>query len=164
MVLDVKQIINTPGGRIPFDFTEDYSDVDFGGVCPASRPVLVVGQVRNIAGMLRLDMNLTATLSAVCDRCGTPFDKPFKTTCEYMLAETLEDEENDEILLLDHDTLDLSEIARETFILNMPTKTLCREDCKGLCFGCGVNLNFESCRCKKAVDPRLAALAKLLDQ
>ena len=47
MVLDVKRIINTPGGRIPFDFTEDFSDVDFGGVCPAVRPVSVVGQAEN---------------------------------------------------------------------------------------------------------------------
>ena len=50
MLLDVKRIVNTPGGRIPFEFSEDFSDVDFGGVCPAVRPVLVVGQVRNIAG------------------------------------------------------------------------------------------------------------------
>jgi uncharacterized protein len=55
-------------------------------------------------------------------------------------------------------------LARETFILNMPSKTLCREDCRGLCSGCGVNLNYEKCRCKKEVDPRLAALAKLLEQ
>lgn len=66
--------------------------------------------------------------------------------------------------LLDNGTVDLSELARETFILNMPSKTLCREDCRGLCSGCGVNLNYEKCRCKKEVDPRLAALAKILEQ
>ena len=65
MVLDVKRIINTPGGRIPFDFTEDFSDVDFGGVCPAVRPVSVVGQAENIAGMLRLQFDLTTTLCAI---------------------------------------------------------------------------------------------------
>ena len=32
MLLDVKRIVNTPGGRIPFEFSEDFSDVDFGGV------------------------------------------------------------------------------------------------------------------------------------
>ena len=79
MVLDVKRIINTPGGRIPFDFTEDFSDVDFGGVCPAVRPVSVVGQAENIAGMLRLQFDLTTTLSAVCDRCGAPFDLPYES-------------------------------------------------------------------------------------
>lgn len=164
MVLDVKRIINTPGGRVPFEFSEDLSDVDFGGVCPAVRPVLVVGQVQNIAGMLRLQMELSTTLSSVCDRCGIPFDMAFRQSFECMLAEKLEDEENDEILLLDNDTVDLSELVRETFILNMPTKTLCREDCKGLCSGCGANLNNEKCRCKKEIDPRLKSLAKLLEQ
>ena len=93
MVLDVKRIINTPGGRIPFDFTEDFSDVDFGGVCPAVRPVSVVGQAENIAGMLRLQFDLTTTLSAVCDRCGAPFDLPYKVPFECLLAEELEEED-----------------------------------------------------------------------
>ena len=93
MVLDVKRIINTPGGRIPFDFTEDFSDVDFGGVCPAVRPVSVVGQAENIAGMLRLQFKLTTTLSAVCDRCGAPFDLPYEVPFECLLAEELEEDE-----------------------------------------------------------------------
>lgn len=163
MLLDVRGIINTPGGRIDLRFEQDLSDVDFGGVCPAVRPVLVVGQVRNIAGMLRLQLEVGTTLACVCDRCGTAFDKPFHLTLEYLLAEELEDEENDDILLLDNGTIDLAELVREAFILNMDTKTLCREDCKGLCPGCGANLNYEACRCKKEIDPRLAALAKLLE-
>ena len=163
MLLDVRGIINTPGGRIDLRFEQDLSDVDFGGVCPAVRPVLVVGQVRNIAGMLRLQLEVDTTLACVCDRCGTTFDKPFHLPLEYLLAEELEDEENDDILLLEGGTIDLSELVREAFILNMDTKTLCREDCKGLCPGCGANLNYETCRCKKEIDPRLAALAKLLE-
>ncbi len=163
MILDVKRIINTPGGRIDLRFEQDLSDVDFGGVCPAVRPVSVVGQVRNIAGMLRLQLEMDTTLSCVCDRCAARFDKPFHLPLEYLLAEELEDEENDEILLLDNGTVDLAELVREAFILNMDTKTLCREDCKGLCPGCGANLNYEACRCKKEIDPRLAALAKLLE-
>ena len=163
MLLDVRGIINTPGGRIDLRFEQDLSDVDFGGVCPAVRPVLVVGQARNIAGMLRLQLEVDTTLACVCDRCGTTFDKPFHLSLEYLLAEELEDEENDDILLLEGGTIDLSELVREAFILNMDTKTLCREDCKGLCPGCGANLNYETCRCKKEIDPRLAALAKLLE-
>jgi len=164
MVLDVKRIINTPGGRIDFRFEQDFSDVDFGGVCPAVEPVLVVGQVVNIAGMLRLQMKLNTTLSCVCDRCGAPFEKVFEHACEFLLAEELEDEDNDEILLLEAGTIDLGALSLETFVFNMDTKTLCKEDCKGLCSGCGADLNHESCRCKKEIDPRLAVLQKLLEK
>lgn len=164
MVLDVKRIINTPGGRIPFDFTEDFSDVDFGGVCPAVRPVSVVGQAENIAGMLRLQFDLTTTLSAVCDRCGARLI--FRTRFRSSVCSLRSWRKTTTTISCcwDNGTVDLSELARETFILNMPSKTLCREDCRGLCSGCGVNLNYEKCRCKKEVDPRLAALAKLLEQ
>ena len=58
----------------------------------------------------------------------------------------------------------LKELVLSDLLLNLPMKHLCREDCKGLCPGCGVNLNREPCRCKKQVDPRWAALEQLLDK
>ena len=162
MRLDVTRIINTPGDGIDFNEELDLSDVDFGGVCPAVRPVSVVGTVRNIAGMLRLRMDVDASLSCVCDRCGAAFDKSFHVLVERMLASELEDSNHDDILLLDDGAFDLDELTREAFILGMDTKTLCREDCKGLCSGCGANLNREACRCKKQFDSRWAALKKLI--
>ena len=74
------------------------------------------------------------------------------------------DEENDDIILLEDGCVDLGDLAKTMFILEMDTKTLCSEDCKGICPGCGVDLNQGSCTCKKEVDPRLAVLAKLLDK
>ena len=59
--------------------------------------------------------------------------------------------------------VDLGDLARTMFILGMDTKTLCSEDCKGLCPGCGADLNLGPCSCKKEADPRLAVLAKLLE-
>lgn len=162
MLLSVKGIVNTPGDGISFKEELNLSDVDFGGVCPAVQPVSVVGTVENIAGMLQLRAELDTELSCVCDRCGTPFQKPWHFSLERMLATELEDEENDDILLLEDGAFDLDELVREMFILNMDTKTLCREDCRGLCSGCGANLNVEACRCKKEIDPRWAALKQLL--
>ena len=52
MLLNVKNIINAPGERMEFRFDLDLSDVDFGGLYPAQDPVVVTGEVRNIAGML----------------------------------------------------------------------------------------------------------------
>ncbi|MFR7894556.1 MAG: YceD family protein [Dysosmobacter sp.] len=71
--------------------------------------------------------------------------------------------EDDEILLLEDGKVDVGELAREAFILDMDTKTLCSEDCKGLCPHCGADLNLGPCSCQKEVDPRLAVLAKLLE-
>ena len=57
----------------------------------------------------------------------------------------------------------VDELMQEVFLLEMDMKNLCSEDCKGLCSGCGADLNREPCRCKKEIDPRLAKLAQLLE-
>ena len=164
MLLDVRKIINAPGERIAFQFDLDLSDVDFGGRRPVQNPVVVAGDVRNVAGMLLLTFEASTVLKSVCDRCLKPFDQPKTVRYETMLAEELEDEDSDDILLLEDGAVDLGDLARTVFILEMDTKTLCSEDCKGICPGCGVDLNQGTCTCKKEVDPRLAVLAKLLDK
>lgn len=58
--------------------------------------------------------------------------------------------------------IDLDPIVREQVMLALPMDVVCREDCKGLCAGCGQNLNEKSCECApKAIDPRLAALKNI---
>jgi uncharacterized protein len=55
----------------------------------------------------------------------------------------------------------LEDVLREQVLLSMPARTLCREDCKGLCPGCGRNLNQEACACDAVPsDPRWNALAE----
>lgn len=164
MLLNVQKIINAPGERVDFQFELDLSDVDFGGRYPVQNPVVVTGDVRNVAGMLLLQFEASSVLDSICDRCLKRFSQTKTIHYECMLADELEDEENDEILLLENGCVDLGDLARTMYILEMDSKTLCSEDCKGICPGCGVDLNQGSCTCKKEVDPRLAVLAKLLEK
>lgn len=163
MILDVRSILHTPGKRLPFQFTLDLSDMEFGGRRPVTRPVTVEGEVCNSADVLTLTLTASSTLDAVCDRCGKELLKGQETTFSCMLAEELQSEDSDDIVLLEAGTVDVGELARTAFILGMDTKTLCSEDCKGLCPRCGANLNEGPCGCKREIDPRLAALAKLLE-
>jgi uncharacterized protein len=56
----------------------------------------------------------------------------------------------------------LEDVLREQVLLSLPAKTLCREDCKGLCPHCGRQLNSEACACGETVtDPRWSALSSL---
>lgn len=60
------------------------------------------------------------------------------------------------------DQVDLSPLVREQIILALPTRPLCRDDCKGLCASCGINLNVQTCTCTASRgDPRLAVLRTL---
>ena len=73
-----------------------------------------------------------------------------------------EENEDEWVFDLKGDSADLEEIVRTVFVLNMDSQLLCDPDCKGICGGCGKNLNHESCTCQKEIDPRLAALQQLL--
>jgi uncharacterized protein len=63
--------------------------------------------------------------------------------------------------LLVGDVLDLRAVLREELILSVPTKPLCREDCRGICQGCGAELNDAECTCAPEIDERWTALAAL---
>lgn len=164
MFLNVNKLLHTPDAHQELRFELDLSDLDFGGSMPVSRPVVVDCRLRNKAGLLLCEMQMSTTLHCVCDRCGEEYDAEKSVGYECVLAQERQSEDSDDIIVLEGDEVELAELARDAFILDMDTKFLCSEDCKGLCAGCGANLNCESCRCQKAVDPRLAKLAQLLQK
>lgn len=55
----------------------------------------------------------------------------------------------DTYLVAEHDSIDMNQTAISDLLLMLPTKMLCREDCKGLCDICGCNLNEATCDCRK---------------
>ena len=164
MLLDLGKIIAQPGGVVPFSAEMDFSQMQFGGSCPASEPVKAEGNVRNEAGVLVLTAAVDTTLHCVCDRCATVFSRPFHQDVEAVLVRELMHEENEDdwTFLLQGDMVDLEEIITTAFVLNMESKFLCRPDCKGLCAVCGKNLNDGPCDCMPEPDPRLAVLGQLL--
>lgn len=164
MRLDLREIIHVPGASLPFSFQLDLSQEEFFGEHPIPRPVTVEGSVKNIADVLVLEGEAKSLLDYTCDRCMSGFSRKKTVPLSFLLAETLEGEDDGEIVLLEDGEIDVGELAYTAFILDMDTKHLCSEDCKGLCPGCGVNLNQEPCRCKKQADPRWAALEQLLNK
>ena len=71
----------------------------------------------------------------------------------------------DDVYLVESDVVELNEILIPELLLDMEMSVVCDEDCKGLCFKCGKNLNLGSCDCvTREVDPRLAVLQKFLDK
>ena len=163
MRLDLRDIINTPDAQKSFQLRLDLSDLDFFGRKPITQPVQAEGRVTNHAGALVLEGTARSVLDLACDRCGKEFSREKVVPLDSLVAQDLEDDENDEIILLEGGELDMDEVVTTAFVLAMDTKNLCSDDCKGLCAKCGVDLNVETCRCKPDVDPRLAALAQLLD-
>ena len=164
MKLDLRKIIHAPGASVPFEFQMDLSDLDFFGARPIARPVRVSGTVKNRAGALELRGSAATVLELTCDRCCKRFTREMTVPLDAPVAEELAGEDSeDEYVLLDDGAVDLDEVVTSAMILGMDMKHVCSEDCKGLCPRCGADLNLGPCGCKPDVDPRLAALAQLLD-
>ncbi len=164
MLLGLSKIIDCPGASVAFSESVDLSDLQYGTSKPVSEPVLASGTVRNTAGVLMMKGNITTTIHGVCDRCASDFTAPVEFPIDVVLVTELanEDSEDEWVFDLKGNDADLEEIVRTVFVLNMDSQLLCKSDCKGVCGGCGKNLNHEACVCQKEIDPRFAALQQLL--
>ena len=166
MLLGLSKIIDCPGQSIPYSASIDLSDLRYGESYPVTEPVSAQGVVRNTAGVLVMTGSLHTTIHGVCDRCANEFEKDVEFPIDVVLVTELSNEENEDewVFPLKGDCVDLEEIIRTVFVLNLDSKLLCKDDCKGLCCRCGKNLNDGPCDCPKELDPRLAALQQLLDK
>ncbi len=164
MLIQCRPLFVGEADSLPIDASLDFSQVEFQGMHPFTQPVRVIGAVTVRAGVVQLSIQVSFDFDGSCDRCLTPFVRPYELTVEHILVTTLENEENDDYLLLDNYCLDLAEAVQMDMQLELPYKSLCREDCRGLCTLCGKNLNEGLCGCNhKSVDPRLAVLGQLLE-
>ena len=166
MLLGLSKIIDCPGASLPFSTSVDLSDLRYGNSYPVSEPVIAEGMVRNTAGVLVMTGSIRTTIHGTCDRCASEFSRDENIPIDVVLVTELVNEENEDewVFPLEGDSADLEDIIRTVFVLNLDSKLLCKPDCKGLCCGCGKNLNEESCSCQKELDPRFAALKQLLEK
>jgi uncharacterized protein len=123
------------------------------------------GREIHLAGRFATRLGLT------CARCLESLEREVSSTLDllYRPVNSVDVNEGDEIELPPEDIdigfytgrgLFLADALAEQIHLALPMKMVCREECRGLCSGCGANLNREQCRCgPRPVDPRLAPLA-----
>jgi uncharacterized protein len=121
--------------------------------------------VDKIDDLFRFKISVDTEAVFSCDRCLESYKTNFNETIEqlYQLGHSELDSDEIEILPENSKEIDISKTICDVFILNRPIQLICREDCKGLCVNCGINLNNKSCNCQdKDVDPRLEKLKSLL--
>jgi len=120
-----------------------------------SRQLLLTAKV-STSGMFR------------CDRCTEEFEQPL--TSKYMLVYMYsldgpgaDEQEDVRMITPETPSLVLTGDIRDTVMLSVPLKLLCRDDCRGLCPICGVDWNRQKCSCaREEADPRWDSLKKLL--
>ncbi len=96
-----------------------------------------------------------------CRRCLKDVVTAVSERVQLLFAQTGEEATDDpDVYEFDPRTheLDLRPAIREQWLLVTPAYAQCRDDCAGLCRGCGADLNLGPCGCPSPVDERWAAL------
>ena len=164
MQLDLRELIVNPAVRLPFRLELEEDRLDFPAVRGYLSPPLAEGIVTSEAGVLHMRGSITADMLCTCDRCGQEFESTKVTDVDVILVEDGDnDNEDPDVFPLLGTEVDAQDVLSTCLILDMETRFLCREDCKGLCARCGRNLNLGPCGCGKEIDPRFAVLEQLLD-
>lgn len=118
--------------------------------------------ISNVNGRYIVKGIVNTVLSLTCDKCLEAFEK----NISYDINEVYERNEktDEEIYLFEGSKVDLSDMLISNTVLNIPMKAVCKEDCKGLCYKCGQNLNVSECGCDRAyVNPYFEDINILFD-
>lgn len=174
MFLDIKDLEVRPR-----EFEEDFPPgvLDLGQDVRQRTPLKAVGRAElveehhgkhEIIQDIRLRGRVTAGLELQCARCLEAVPQNVDRKFELLYRPLGVDAGRDELSVTDAEAeigyyqgegILLEDVLREQLLLALPLKTVCREDCKGLCPRCGKNLNQEQCSCTVPMeDPRWEAL------
>ncbi len=146
MKINLKQIFNIVGESADIACSisqEELSDIRG---YKFSSPVDVKGRVYNRAGIVTLEYSVSFTLLITCDRCLKEFERKHEYSFDHIVVPSASSD-NDDYIAAGGESIELNDIAVTDLLLQLPTKNLCREDCKGLCMVCGCDLNEVTCNC-----------------
>lgn len=157
MIFELRRFFENDDIRQDFAYEFDAEDDLISSI------VSVKGYVKNSTGIVSISAEADFSVSTQCAKCAKDISKKLKVSVDHFLIDQLNDEDNDDYIVVENMSLNLDELVLEDIFLSLPSRFLCKSDCKGLCPYCGKDLNDESCGCKKPIDPRLAALQQLLN-
>jgi len=152
LVLDpesVESILSNEDLKVPAPFTIHY-------------------EVIRIHENLKVNVDIKGEIHTSCARCLTPMSHrvDLHLQSDYMPAphempEELEAERQSAETGFYRKEIKLGEYIVSELVLSLPMIYICSSDCKGLCAGCGVNLNSAPCKCTNKGDSRFQALSEI---
>ncbi len=148
MKIEVDKI---PASGLVIEAEESPSSIDM------SKERILFNEPINIKLKLNLVNNMLIVRGSVetkavleCSRCLKQYTYPIKNDDYHFECE---------VKPAQKEIIDLTEGIREDIILRLPLKSLCSEQCKGICPKCGQDLNMKSCGCR--VEKKSTPFSKL---
>jgi uncharacterized protein len=163
---------------VEYDLTFEPGSIEYGSDIRQLDPLAVSGRADLIVEHrgpgetiddIRVRAQYKGRFEVPCARCLDPVQHSLEGRFDLLFRPTGADTSGSEQSITTSETeigyylkdgVLLEDVLREQVLLSLPARSLCRDDCKGLCPHCGKHLNSETCACgETAPDPRWAALS-----
>ena len=169
MKINLDKLIRRETDKLDLNFSQKIDTINYcNNSYKLSSPINIKGKVSNTNKGLYLDIDVDFILIDNCSRCLDEVEVPIEYSIQGFLVKEGFDEdefEDDDALIFDGQEVDFVDIIEQTLDFKIPASVLCKEDCKGLCKQCGVNLNITKCQCQKTeLDPRMAAIQDIFSK
>ena len=169
MIISLNELNKRETGKIDLNFSEKIDTIIYcDSTYNLASPINLIGKIsKNAKDEIRIVADVDFILIDHCSRCLEPVEVPISYTIDgFLVSEGFDEDlfEDYDAFIIETEEVDLVKIIEQTLDFNLPSKVLCKEDCKGLCSGCGANLNKETCSCSEIasdeddIDPRFAKL------
>ena len=167
MLIDISGILLSDGESRYYDIELGPDDVGLEDGKQLLSGISISLHIYNEDGYLHVKGYTEVALTAPCDRCLTETKVTFPVNIdeEYEIRGNLITLDDDAAPYFTGESLDAEKLLHDSVLSSMPSKVLCKEDCKGLCPVCGQNLNERDCGCDRTVgDPRMEKFKELFEK
>lgn len=161
------KISNLSDGVHKFSFDESVKEINLEE--PFSGNLRAEIELSKTNSQIILDAGFSVNAHFECDRCANDYNSELNGNFQtvYFLGSKPEGEEKDNLVYLPTtaDRIEIGKDLRDFAVLSIPMKKICKEDCKGLCYNCGKDLNEGECGCERSkADSRWLPLIELKEK
>ena len=170
MKIDISNVVNSINKVTTEELTLEMSTFESKlGTFPILKKSPIALRIENHENAsVLISGSVDMTIAIPCDRCleDVPTDIHFDIDKKLSIKDgTLVDDEMEETDYLIGFELDVERLVYAEILVNWPMKVLCKDDCKGICKVCGMNLNKGTCSCQKTeLDPRMARVQDIFNK
>ena len=158
------KISGLENGTYTYDFEGDIGDISLEE--PFCERYITKVVLNKFDDQMILEASTIGDAEFICDRCLMAYKRIVESSYKmvYLFMNKAEASQKSDITYLLRNTvyIDITADIRDYLMLAVPMKKLCKEDCKGLCYKCGTDLNKSNCKCtENEIDDRWSKLLEL---
>ena len=162
LTVSVAELLGQPGKYRDISISHSLADLRTALARVDDAPVNGSLRAESVVEGILVTGTATGHVAAQCARCLSDLGTDVEVELVELFAAPGSAPAEEDVYRIDGTEIDLEPMLRDALALALPLNPLCRRDCKGICAGCGADLNVAECVCSEdAPDPRWAPLDAL---